>query len=267
MIRLICIDIDGTLLNSQKEIPRENIEAIRYAIKKGAKFALATGRSRQGVEYLFQSLQCDENAICLNGGLLMYQGKNIYQRPMNEEVVHKIIDLIERYEAQLFLTGVRGNITVGFLSDKLKQEIQQGSLMDNYCFYANYEELRRNIQWTNILKIAARDFDEERLEMLSQELQKIKEILVLKSDTSLLEIVPADSGKDKGIEIFARQMRIAPEEILCIGDSENDIAMLRHAGIGVAMGNAEEKVKNAADYVTTDNDHAGVAKAIYAYMS
>ncbi len=266
MIRLICIDIDGTLLNSYKELPEDNRKAIHYAIQKGAMIVFATGRSRQGVEYLFKSISCDENAICLNSGLILYQGETIYQKQMSEQVVKKVINLMEKYNSQLFLTSENGNITVGSLSDKLKAEMQQGSLKGNYRFCENYEELRGVVSQTKVLKMAVQDFEEERFEQLYGELQKIKEVSVLRSDKFFVDIIPYDSGKEKGVEILAQYLGIAPEELLCIGDNENDIAMLRGSGIGVAMGNASEEVKLAADYVTADNDHAGVAEAIYRYI-
>lgn len=266
MIQLICIDIDGTLLNSRKELPEENIRAIRHAIEKGVTVAFATGRSKQGVEYLFESIPCEGNAICLNSGLILYKGEMIYQKAINESVIEKVIGLMEKYQSQLFLTEEAGNITVGCLSEKLKQEIQQGSLKGNYRFCENYRELRQIIPQTKILKMAVQDFEAERFEQLYKELQQIREISVLRSDQFFLDIIPSDSGKEKGIGILADYLGITLEEVLCIGDNENDLAMLEQAGTGVAMGNAAQEVKQAADYVTADNDHAGVAEAIYHYI-
>lgn len=267
MIQLICIDIDGTLLNSKKELPEENIRAIRYAIDKGAIVAFATGRSRQGVDYLFESIPCEGNAICLNSGLILYEGEIIYQRAIDESVIEKVINLMEKHQSQLFLTEKEGNITVGCLSEKLKQEMQQGSLKGNYRFCEDYKELRQVVSTRKILKMAVQDFEAERFEQLYEELCQIKEISVLRSDRYFLDIIPADSGKEKGIEILTEYLGISEENVLSIGDNENDIAMLKQAKFGVAMGNAAPEVKQAADYVTADQDHAGVAEAIYHYLS
>lgn len=266
MIQLICIDIDGTLLNSQKELPEDNKKAIRYALQKGVTVTFATGRSRQGVEYLFENIPCNENTICLNSGMILHQGEIIYEKQMNESTVQKVIDLMEKYKSQLFLTSADGNITVGSLSDQLKEQMQQGSLKGNYQFCEDYGQLRKIVQQTKVLKMAVQDFEAERFEQLYDELKKIKEISVLRSDKFFVDIIPSDSGKEKGIEILAQHLKITPDEILCIGDNENDIAMIKNAGIGVAMGNASEQVKAMADYVTADNDHAGVAEAIYHYI-
>ena len=87
-----------------------------------------------------------------------------------------------------------------------------------------------------------------------------------KSDDFFVDVNPREVNKGKGVAILARHLSVPMEQVMCIGDNENDLEMVEMAGIGVAMGNAVETVKCAADYVACDNDHAGVAEAIHRFI-
>lgn len=266
MVRLLCLDLDGTLLDSKKEIPKKNKEAISYAVERGVKISLATGRSRQAILDIQKELQVKMDAICLNGGLILCDDKIIHTSYMDIDDENKMIDIAKKYQTQIYMTNETGNMTVGKTSEGLKEQIQGGSLAGDYQFFDTYEEMRSQIQKTPIIKIAIQDYESENFEKIRTELQEIETISVERSDTYFLDIISKKSGKGQGAKILAKYLGIPMSEVMCIGDNENDMDMLQVAGISVAMGNADRKIKKIADDITKSNDDCGVAEAIYRYI-
>ena len=267
MIKLVCIDIDGTLLDSKKNLPAENLEAVHYAMDHGAAVAIASGRSVSGIKPLIAELGIDRNGVCLNGGLILCD-KVIHQTIMEETLVMKILEQAEKYKSQVFLSAAEFNITNGEVSPQLKELIEKGSLRSDYFYCTGYDELRREAHRNKdkIIKLAIKELDEENFDLLKQALIDLHLFHVVKSDEYFVDVGPLGVNKGKGVAILTDYLHIPMEQVMCIGDNENDLEMLDMAGIGVAMGNAVEPVKRAAVYVTSDNDHTGVAEAIYKFI-
>ena len=267
MIGLLCIDIDGTLLDSSKELPRENVEAVHYALEKGVIVAIASGRSVAGIEPLFSQLGIERNGVCLNGGLILSE-RIIQKTIMEEELVMKIIGQAERYNSQIFLSTAELNLTNREMSGEVKELVEKGSLRSDYLYCQDFNELRTqaHIYRDEIIKVAIKEIDEDNYGLLKQSLIEMDLFHVAKSDTFFVDINPRGEHKGNGVAALARHLSIPMENVMCIGDNENDLEMIELAGVGVAMGNAVEPVKKAAVYVTGDHDHAGVAEAIYRYL-
>lgn len=267
MVDLLCIDIDGTLLDSRKELPRENVEAVRYALDKGVIVAIASGRSVSGIEPLLLQLGIGRYGVCLNGGLVLC-GEVIYRDTMEEGLVMKIIEQAERYESQIFLSAAEFNITNGALSGHLRELVDKGSLRSDYRYCRDYDELRAEARRhkDEIIKVAVKEIDEADFEGLKKALVDMDLFHVAKSDTYFVDINPKDGNKGKGVAVLAAHLGIPMDRVMCIGDNENDLEMVGMAGIGVAMGNGVEDVRSASVFVTGDNDHKGVAQAIYRFI-
>lgn len=267
MIGLLCIDIDGTLLDSRKELPRENVEAVHYALEKGVIVAIASGRSVAGIEPLFSQLGIKRNGVCLNGGLILSE-QIIQKTIMEEELVMKIISQAERYNSQIFLSTAELNLTNKEMSGEVKELVEKGSLRSDYLYCQNFNELRTqaHLYRDEIIKVAIKEIDEDNYGLLKQSLIEMDLFHVAKSDTFFVDINPIGENKGNGVAALAGHLSIPMENVMCIGDNENDLEMIELAGVGVAMGNAVEPVKKAAVYVTGDHDHAGVAEAIYRFI-
>lgn len=267
MIQLLCLDVDGTLLNSHKELPAENKKAIHYAIEKGVQVYIATGRSMRGIEHLFQELEIPRKAICLSGGLI-YDQKKIYSTHLDHNAVEKIVDLVEKYQSQVFLSMENINITNGQLAKELQVLVDNGSLKSAYHFCKDYEELHQQatLHKREIIKAAIKEFDEKNYTLLKQELIDLDLFNVAKSDLYFVDVTSRDCHKGKAIQHLAKYLNIPLSDVMCIGDNENDKEMIQTAGIGIAMGNAVKEVKEIAVDITTSNDECGVAQAIYKYI-
>lgn len=263
-VRLLCLDIDGTLLNSRKELPDENVEAVRYARERGVESVIVTGRSVKGTEFLFEALDLPRSAVCLNGGLILYRGETIYQRAMTPEQVEQIVAVVERYESHVYLATAEFNITNVRLTAEDRRALQSGSLRARQVTCDGYARLRQAAaaHSAEIIKASVLENDGDNFERIKRALLDLDLFRVEKSDTHYVDICARDSGKASGVARLAEHLGIPLSEVMCIGDNENDADMLRAAGVGVAMGNAVEASRAAADFVTADNDACGVAKAI-----
>ncbi len=266
-IRLLCLDIDGTLLNSRKELLHENIQAVRYAVDQGVTVAIASGRSMSGMLPVFKDLGIRPCGVGLNGGLIL-DGDVVKQTIMDAELVQIVIATAEKYGSQIFLSAADCNYTNGRISDHLKKLIENGGLKSDFVYCSDFDGLRKKAleHKEEIVKIAIKEVEEDHYEQLRRELGEMGLFHVAKSDTFYVDVNPLGCNKGSGVRELAEHLNIPLEEVMCIGDNENDEEMVETAGVGVAMANAVEEVKKKADFITGDNDHAGVAQAVYHYM-
>ena len=263
-VKLLCLDIDGTILDGNKRLTAETKRAVALAKKRGVRVFLASGRSYPGLRELMEELDLEGNCICMNGTLIYADGKEIYRHGLEPSMTEKILDCIEKYDSQLFLSGDDFNLTNKPVEGQISQVVQQGSLRGDYIICTDPQEFRKEAErlGPRILKAAVKELDEENFPRMRADLEALGLFHIAKSDTYFVDISPLGCTKGRGVEETARYLGIPMSEVMCIGDNENDAEMVEKAGIGVAMGNAEECVKRSADYITETNDEDGAAKAI-----
>lgn len=255
--KLIALDLDDTLLNSHLDVSVKNREAILKAKKQGVEVTLATGRMYRSALPIARKLQIDIPLITYQGALI--------KDPRNDEVIINrpvpmdyAMEIIERG----YQLGYHTNV---YLDDNLYID----KVTDEAISYANIAkvplnpvgDLRKYLKEepTKILFIA----NKELLDVFYQELTEIYPHLhITKSKKFFLEVMHPLAAKGHALKYLSESMGIAREEVIAIGDSYNDVDMLRFAGLGVAMGNAWDDIKKAADYVTDTHNHDGVAKVI-----
>lgn len=268
MIKLIAIDLDGTLLSSDGTISKNNIEALHFAHQAGAKIVLCTGRPYLSMKEFVSQIQLNSDEdyiITFNGGQV--------QRASDGEIIKKHVlsqsDMLKWYQVANELNLPLNLIDGEFVYEPLTYPEGHPSI---------YLDERKNLVTK---KLDFSSFDEEHEfnklvicctpSYLDQQITLIpKEILnqysVFKSRQNLLEIVADGVTKGRILNELADFLSIDAAEIMAIGDQENDLSMIEFAGIGVAMGNSVESVINAAEFVTRDNNHDGVAHAICHYF-
>ncbi|MBF0780820.1 MULTISPECIES: Cof-type HAD-IIB family hydrolase [unclassified Granulicatella] len=267
MIKLIAIDLDGTLLNSQKKISIANKQAIKEARQKGIHVIVCTGRPIKGVKDILVELDLvseHDYVITFNGGLI--------QISATEEVLsakgHTQEDVLEIYE-ECTRVGLPINpIDVDYVytssypshNPSLYDTIAAKSLVfsnqDWHTFLSTH-------LFNKVVSCCPEHILDERMALFSDTFKE--RFNLLKSRPILLEILPKEVDKSYGLKEICRILKIAPQEVMAIGDEENDLAMIAFAGYGVAMGNATTKVKSTAKYITCTNDEDGVAHAIRQY--
>ena len=264
MIKLVAIDMDGTLLNSKKELLEETKQYFKDFHKKETEtlLVLCTGRPETGIRpYLKDLGYLEENHYIISqNGANIYEsrtGKRVMDAFLDSAAIQKWIELGKKHGISVMGAGVDYyycfdqeptewmEFDVKLVSGKLKRIPTEESL--NTDFY-------------KILLMG----DEEQLNefetFIPQEWRD--EFYVVRSQKYLVEVLTKGVNKAFGLEKLAQKLNILPSEIAAIGDAANDIEMLEYAGLAIAMGNASEEVKAIADIVTDTNENNGVIKAI-----
>lgn len=259
--KMVCLDIDGTLLNSNHMITKATKEVIcRITKQQGILVVLVSARMPQGIVCLQKELGTSGPIICYNGAVIWEQGRAIRDITIPTPRAKQVYALCQQFGLHLSL---------------YKDDTWYVSKPD---FWAKQESNITNINWTpkefeelfsrwlrqktgpNKLLCMA---EEEKIELLSQSLEfSRKELNVYPSKTTYLEIMPAQATKTNAIAYLCWRVGVKRHEIIAIGDNYNDIDMLEFADLGVAMGNAPMPVKRVADFVTKTNDEDGVAWAL-----
>ena len=264
MIKLVAIDMDGTLLNSKKELLEETKQYFKNFHNKNTEtlLVLCTGRPESGIRpYLKDLGYLEENHYIISqNGANIYEsqtGKRVMDSFVDSAAIQKWIELGKKHGISVMGAGVDYyysfdedptewmEFDVKLVSGKLKRIPTKESL--NTDFY-------------KILLMG----DEEQLSefetFIPQEWRD--EFYVVRSQKYLLEVLKKGVNKAFGLEKLAAALNIDPCEIAAIGDAANDIEMLEYAGLAIAMGNASEEVKAISDIVTDTNENNGVIKAI-----
>lgn len=263
-IQLIAIDLDGTLLNSQHQMTERTEKALRAAVEKGIHVVLATGKTRNAAQKIIAQLGLTSPGIFLQG-LAVYNGDGgiKHQTHLNPAIARQVITFAEdRGFTVLAYSGT------SVYARKRNQDI------DVILSYDEREPeyvgaLQNIVNTTPINKLLAMDMkDRKRVAALRWQLKMQLDRaadLTQAAIPEMLEIIPPGTSKGAALKVLLKDLQIPAENVLALGDGENDIEMLQLAGIGVAMGNAQQRIKDMADYVAATNDADGAAEAIEKY--
>ena len=281
MIKLISSDMDGTLLDSYRQITPINIEAIKKAQENGINFIINTGREYPNARALVESagLKCD--LICSNGSCAFDKDGNLlFEHEIDKETIRKIFNAFNEYSMEPSLYTTDGRISLLpleerkiYTRDVFIPAIQVNhpdmeytlddfrELVDNVIFVDGQEALLNSDH--RILKISSNSTDHEALKKLRVELEKIPGLAVVSTVPTDIEITSVHAQKGSTLLDYAKRDGLTPDEIVAIGDSENDYSMLSIPGIhSVAMENACDMIRNICVYQTRANTRDGIAYII-----
>ena len=285
MIRLIASDMDGTLLNSNHEISKENLEAIKKAEEMGVKFTISTGRMYEDVKPLLDECGLKCQCVVLNGGeYIDEEGIVLEGIYINKEAASEIIDMIikENIVAEIYtneglytintkeeaLVEVAYRIMTIYPETSFEQAIK---LAEKHPHFINLkyvtdinEFLNSNIK---IGKFVTFYNEEETTVKVKRKLEAIEGIAITSTFTKNIEINNKAAQKGLILAKVAKKMGIKKDEVMVIGDSFNDYTMFTEFTESFAMENAIPEIKEIAKYITDTNDIAGVAKAIYKILN
>ncbi|MDO4432207.1 MAG: Cof-type HAD-IIB family hydrolase [Aerococcaceae bacterium] len=268
MIKLIAIDLDGTLLKSDKTISQGNLEALRYANQKGIKVVICTGRPYFAMKQFIEEIGFtgpNDYIITFNGGQVRKaaDGEILVNNPLTQADVQQWYAETERLALPL------NPIDENWVYEPMAYPEGRPSI---------YLDLGNNLPTQ---KVEFNDFDAEHVfnkcvicieqTYLDQQLEQLSPLFkanysVVKSRPYLLEIMAKNVTKGRALAQLGERLGILPEEMMTMGDQENDLSMIELAGVGVAMGNAIPMILEAADYVSAHNEADGVAQAIYHFI-
>lgn len=267
-IKLIAIDMDGTLLNSKKELPEENIEALQKAVQAGVKVVLCTGRPLVGVKPFIDQLGLtDDDYIIVNNGCSTHKIKDlelVADRHLTSDEIRYLYDLQKDHPGVQLTAFDRDHYFV--VAEEALPIIQwDASLVFTEPICVTLEELlsRDTVYFEAMIVGEAEHLDPFQAQY---EAQLAERFSTVRSQHYIFETLPQGATKASALAELAEQLGYSPEEVMALGDANNDLEMLAYAGHSVAMGNSEPHIKQAARYVTGTNDEAGVAQAVKAYV-
>lgn len=257
-IRLVCCDVDGTLVNEQKRVSARMKEILAQLSHTGCAFSLASGRNKEGLQAIWKQLSIRGYSVCCNGTYVMDENNrlifdNSYKLP------HR-----KRFLQMLDTADIRGLLTFAdydYMEETLYRELT--------IHVAWAKRIRTFPQGTYTESIPDESFYKISLYMPDamqaayiQKQAAALQVRLCHAQDGFYDVLLHGHEKADGVRFVADWLQIPREEILCIGDNENDISMLRYAGIGVAMGNATDFVKSYADIVCDSNENDGAADII-----
>ncbi len=259
LFRIIALDIDGTLTNSQKVITAKTRNQLIRFQKSGGKIILASGRPAQGIKSCAEILRLSQFGgyiLAYNGGCVIEcsSGSVVAKTPLPLEYIPEICDIIKDYPVGI-ITYEGDHIVAGNHINRYTELESSINHMDikftsDFSGYVNFDVPKCLLQGEPdvILK----------LEKILSEKYSGK-LGIFKSEPYFLEIVPKNIDKAMTIDRLLKMIGYERDECIAFGDGFNDISMIRYVGLGIAMQNASETVKSAADYVTRSNDEDGIA--------
>ncbi|WP_394156210.1 Cof-type HAD-IIB family hydrolase [Vibrio campbellii] len=266
MYKLIALDMDGTLLNSEKVISEENKQAIAKAREAGVTVVLASGRPLEGMQDKLDELNIDSDkdfVLYYNGSMVKNIGTN--------EIIHQ--QIIDGKAAKKIARKAR---ELGAYVHAFSQE--HGLITEENNPYTDIEAKINGLEITEMNFDALEDDHGIIKAMMVAEPSKLTEVIaalpaelkeeftVVQSAPFFLEFLNPSSNKGIGVSAIAEYLGIEAEEVICMGDAENDHHMLEYAGLGIAMANAMEETKRIANYIAESNDDHGVAKSIERFV-
>ena len=256
---LICTDLDGTLLRKDKSVSEENLRAIEYFKSEGGIFTFITGRVPYTSFAICEVIHPNAPFGCINGGALYdYDDKKYI---WTEQLPHSALELVEYVDKRVEGIGIQINTfdKIYFSRENSAMELfrQATGTPNTVRGYYDVDE--------PIAKVIFGDVREEallRVRDLLDAHQRADEFSFIRSERKLYEILPKGISKGSVLPKLADYLSVDMKKTIAVGDYNNDISMLRTAGIGIAVENAREEVKDAADYITVDNEHDAIAQII-----
>lgn len=251
MIKAVFFDIDGTLFEGSKGIPKSTLKDLDILKRQGIKRVICTGRDKNEikvkelVDIKFDAYITTNGQICLDDKMNIF-----FKSPIDKEDTKELVKMFNKKDVPISLCNENGAY-INFINDYVKEAMKNFNLpLEEIGTYKNEELYKAMI------------FGERNVVDYLRINERLKNCYPTFWNEDGMDIVPRHGGKEVGIKAYLEKENIKIEEAMAIGDSDNDIGMIKEIGIGVAMGNAIGEIKNVADYVTANLYDDGIDKAL-----
>ncbi|WP_127532847.1 Cof-type HAD-IIB family hydrolase [Paenibacillus kobensis] len=248
--KIVFFDIDGTLVNEDKQIPQDTINALRELKSSGVEIAIATGRAPYFFKPISELLGID-SYVSLNGAYVVHQGRVLFERPIPRERLENLVEQAGKHGHPLVFEG-------------------------GETYYADTDSHPHMLDSVNSLRIELPGHDPEYwqktniyqafLHCEAHEEELYADVLpglrLVRWHKTAMDVLSEGGSKALGIEAMLKHLNIAPEEAAAFGDGLNDKEMLGAVGLGIAMGNSHPELLPHADYVTAHVDEGGIRRGL-----
>lgn len=284
MVKLIAIDLDGTLLNERNEISNTNLEAIKSAQANEVEVVIATGRAHFDVQSIFQATGINTWIIGANGATIHQpNGELFHSTPIDKEDSSKIFSWLEQenfyYEIlsnQSIFAPKNGRDLLAVEIDRIisaNKEVSTDDLHEavnkqfsqtGITFMDTYHDLTElDIDFYNVLAFS---FHEEKLGKGWEHFKQFEGLSIVKSAHHNFELEHRNASKGNALKMLTNKLNIDISNTAAVGDNYNDLSMLQLAGKSAAMGNAPSEIKESCNEITLSNTEDGVAHFIYSFI-
>lgn len=266
--KLIAFDMDGTLLNSQKKIRKETLKAVEKAFDAGKEVILCTGRCIAELRDYLKELPRVRYIVGVSGALVydVKEEQEIYMGVIPTEQVHDIFETVKSMDA---MPHIMNHESIVSESDYKNMEhfdmkayipLFENAATKVESLYDYYNEHEMPVAKFNIYHTTPQSRDKTK--------EKLKDtgLVLVNAERSSVEISAQGTTKGTGLEKLCEYLDIRMDEVIAVGDADNDIDVLRKAGLSIAMGNANENVKSICDVIVSDCDSDGCVEAIEKYL-
>lgn len=281
-MKLITIDLDGTLLGDDGQISPTNVQAIQQAQEAGHVVSISTGRSRHDTQEIVKQAALQLPITTGNGGETYQGNERLFSFTLSNDLMQEVIQVLKTNEMYYEVYTKEG-----IKADRKKQEILYKEMQD---FQDDSAEKKKRAEYAlylmgsqhgiiptpdlnkldyteeGVYKVFMLSFDEDKLQRVHRVLNSRSDIALTSSAEENLEISHQDAGKGNGLKLMADYFNVPIEDTFVLGDSMNDYSMFQVAGTGIAMENAIDELKAISNHITKTNDDNGVAYAIENYI-
>ncbi len=266
MKKMLVLDIDGTLTNSKKEIAPRTLKNLINIQKQGHIVVLASGRPTPGMNKIAKQLELEKYGgyiLSYNGARVINAktGEIVYQKTLDNDMLNKLYDFAIRSDIGLVTYEKNGVITGTRVDEWMEFEARiNGLSINKISNFVEYVDFPVNKCLLTAATDVAPKFEEELVKLYSNRAS------IYRSEPFFIEVMPKGIDKAASLDRLVNALGMKVEDVIACGDGFNDMSMIKYAGIGVAMANAQKVVKEVADYITLSNDEEGLIPVIEKYI-
>lgn len=266
MYKLIALDMDGTLLTTDKKVSERTAASIKEAEAKGVKIVLASGRPLLGLNKYLEELgllKGEDYVLSFNGGLVQNTktGKIVSKVSLKGSDLKNIYEISKQLNINIHAFSAKGGLITPKNSKYTEYEAEINGIDINI---KDFNEIEDEEDIIKVMMIDPQEILDPAIEKLPNEIYE--KYSVFKSSPFFLEFTHKEVDKGLGLKKLGEFLGIKKEEIIACGDAGNDLSMIKYAGLGVAMDNAVPEVKEVANYITASNDEDGISKVIEKFI-
>lgn len=257
---LICTDLDGTLIGSDHRISKKNLDAIEYFKNEGGLFTIVTGRVPVTAKALYEEVRPNVPICCLNGGAIFDHLKGEYV--WLSTLCDKALDVIDFVAEKMPDIGIQINTANNIYFSRNNESTEYFRVRTGV---PNLEKHYRSVN-EPISKVLLSSMSNESILALAELLKEhpsYADFDFIRSEATLYELLPKGNSKGNVMKRLVEYLGLDMNKTIAIGDYDNDVSMLRAAKLGVAVANASDAAKKAADRITVSNDEHAIARVIY----
>ncbi len=248
--RLLAMDLDKTLLRTDGSIPDEVVGRLKELSSEGVHLAICTGRVRKSAEH-YAKLIGGASVVSFNGSVIRDESGNVRTSEIPLALVYDVLDFC--YENGVYIQMYRDDT---IMVDKFTPELET-DLDTNFTSYEEVGDLRR-MDLDPTPKMVALELSDRVDDIIVRMKERFPQLSMANSSRYVIEIMPKGIDKGYGLSVVAESLGIDRKDVVAVGDSLNDLAMVEWAGVGVAVANADDRLKSAADTVTKEPMSLGV---------